>query len=480
MEDPPFPVPWIPGVDRRENPLRPEEVMSSIETQAPDSLAVIDVIRQSAEDGTRSTDSILTAVADASRALGSADGTAIALRTNDLIVCRARSGDMAPPLGVPLNTDSGISGECLRTASTLVCEDADTDDRVDAEACRSLGIRSLVVVPLRSRMGMIGILEAFSARPRAFQKEQIDALRSLAEIAETSYERERQAASTATSASITRRTALFAPAAVVTHDGGAAQWYTPFLTKRYAIIGGAAVAVLLLALVVRLSWRSQGNSFARSQPAAQTQNSAAATIAKPPADVTPSTTVVPKTVHPADRGQTKNPLQNAADIQPAEKRADSGKAVPATDSALSTKTVEKSDPATATPTSIEPSSEAPPTIELADSGAPNELVRMASGAAKVPTLGAPVSQGVIPATLLQKVEPIYPPRARSEGVAGPVTLEATVAENGSVKGIKFVSGPPVLASAAINAVRQWRYKPATLNGKPIEAPKRITLVFRLQ
>ena len=477
MGDPPLPVSSIPGVASRENSARSKEVMSSIEVQAPDSMAVIDVIRQSAEDGTRTTDSILVAIADAARALGSAEGTAIALRTNDLIVCRARSGDMAPPLGVPLNTDSGISGESLRTASTLVCEDTRTDERVDAEACRSLGIRSLVVVPLRSHMGMIGILEAFSARPRAFQKEQIDALRSLAEIAETSYERERQAAAVATSTSITRRSALFAPAAAALHrDGSDAQWYTPYLTKRYLVIGAAALAVLLIALVIRLSWRSSGTNVAGTQPAAQVQGSAPAAIAKPPADVTPSKNQLPKTVRPTDRGQTKNPLQNAAEIQPAERSANSSSAVPS-----SPKTTAKPEsPAPSTPSTADSSNDAPPSIELVDSGAPNDLVRMASGSATVPTLGAPVSQGVVQATLVQKVDPIYPQRARSEGVAGPVTLEATVAENGTVKGIKFVSGPQALASAAIDAVRQWRYKPAMLNGKPIESPKRITLVFRLQ
>jgi TonB family protein len=473
MGDPPLPVTSIPGVASRENSARSKEVMSSIEVQAPDSMAVIDVIRQSAEDGTRSTDSILVAIADAARALGGAEGTAIALRTNDLIVCRARSGDMAPPLGVPLNTDSGISGESLRTASTLVCEDTRTDERVDAEACRSLGIRSLVVVPLRRHMGMIGILEAFSARPRAFQKEQIDALRSLAEIAETSYERERQAAAVATSPSITRRSALFAPTAAPHRDGSDAQWYTPYLTKRYLVIGAAALAVLLIALVIRLSWRSSGTNVAGTQPATQGQGSAPVAIAKPPADVTPSKNLLPKTVRPTDRGQAKNPLQNAAEIQPTERSANSSPAAPALP-----RTTAKTDPST--PATADSSNDAPPSVELVDSGAPNDLVRMASGSATVPTLGAPVSQGVVQATLVQKVDPIYPQRARSEGVAGPVTLEATVAENGTVKGIKFVSGPQALASAAIDAVRQWRYKPAMLNGKPIESPKKITLVFRLQ
>src|SRR5215831_20896089 len=100
------------------------------------------------------------------------------------LVCCARSGDMAPSLGAPLNSDSGISGECLRTASIQICNDTSTDARVDSEACQALGIRSVVVVPLLGRMGMFGILEAFSARTDAFEEEQLNSLRSLAEIAE--------------------------------------------------------------------------------------------------------------------------------------------------------------------------------------------------------------------------------------------------------------------------------------------------------
>ena len=83
------------------------------------------------------------------------------------------------------------------------------------------------------------------------------------------------------------------------------------------------------------------------------------------------------------------------------------------------------------------------------------------------------------ATLIRRVDPVYPAQAREKRLAGPVTVEATIAENGSVRTVKVVSGTALLADSAADAVRQWRYKPATLNGKAIEAQKQITVVFKL-
>jgi protein TonB len=63
---------------------------------------------------------------------------------------------------------------------------------------------------------------------------------------------------------------------------------------------------------------------------------------------------------------------------------------------------------------------------------------------------------------------------------GPVTLLASIAEDGSVRHIKVVSGPEILATAAIEAVRQWRYTPSLLDGKPTAIEREITVVFKLQ
>ena len=88
-------------------------------------------------------------IAERAQSLTGATGAAIALRNGGEIVCRARSGRTAPDLGVHLQTDSGLSAECVRTGEILLCHDAETNPRVDLASCRRLGARSILVAPLR-------------------------------------------------------------------------------------------------------------------------------------------------------------------------------------------------------------------------------------------------------------------------------------------------------------------------------------------
>ena len=79
--------------------------------------------------------------------------------------------------------------------------------------------------------------------------------------------------------------------------------------------------------------------------------------------------------------------------------------------------------------------------------------------------------------MLLKVKPVYPAEARRLRVQGNVVIDATVTPEGQVDEVKLVSGDPMLAVAALDAVRKWRYTPYTLNGKPIPKPTRITISF---
>jgi TonB family protein len=82
--------------------------------------------------------------------------------------------------------------------------------------------------------------------------------------------------------------------------------------------------------------------------------------------------------------------------------------------------------------------------------------------------------------LLSRVEPTYPEDAERQRIEGVVKLHAIIARDGSIQDIDQMSGPPLLAAAAANAVRQWRYKPTSLDGQPVEASESITVTFRLQ
>jgi protein TonB len=82
--------------------------------------------------------------------------------------------------------------------------------------------------------------------------------------------------------------------------------------------------------------------------------------------------------------------------------------------------------------------------------------------------------------LLSRVEPIYPEDAEHQRIEGVVKLHAIIARDGSIQDIDQMSGPPLLVAAAANAVRQWRYKPTSLDGHPVEAAESVTVTFRLQ
>jgi L-methionine (R)-S-oxide reductase len=127
-------------------------------------------------------DVFVNQVAHQARHSTGADSTVVALRRGAEVVCLARSGPTGPTLGAPLDSRSGISGECLRRGVALRCEDSEKDPRVDAEVCRRLGIRSVLVVPVFEGSQVVGLLEAFSSRPSAFQDQHVLILERLASL----------------------------------------------------------------------------------------------------------------------------------------------------------------------------------------------------------------------------------------------------------------------------------------------------------
>jgi periplasmic protein TonB len=84
-----------------------------------------------------------------------------------------------------------------------------------------------------------------------------------------------------------------------------------------------------------------------------------------------------------------------------------------------------------------------------------------------------------PGSLVHNVLPIYPPPARQARIEGPVMLHAVISREGTIESLQVVSGHPFLARAALDAVRQWRYRPYVLNGQPVEVDTQITVNFTL-
>lgn len=113
-----------------------------------------------------------------------ANSAALALASGDEMVCRAANGPLAPDLGVTLNTRDGLSGACLETHQAQLSVDTEFDPRVDPALSRSLGIRSILIVPVfdsNDRKALTGILEVFSPSTGAFSRSDQELLEGFAE-----------------------------------------------------------------------------------------------------------------------------------------------------------------------------------------------------------------------------------------------------------------------------------------------------------
>ena len=117
------------------------------------------------------------------RALQATDatGAAIALEHQGELICRAVAGDSVPEIGASINTRSGLTGLCVSSGTMQLCWNTELDSRVDADACRELGVRAIIVVPLLHQNQLLGFIEAFSRRPYAFGMRDLQALQDLAD-----------------------------------------------------------------------------------------------------------------------------------------------------------------------------------------------------------------------------------------------------------------------------------------------------------
>jgi GAF domain-containing protein len=124
----------------------------------------------------------ISLIAERAQALTGASGAAIALRKGDEMVCRARAGRTAPDLGVRLQSDSGISADCVRTGQVVMCHDAQYDPNVNVAACQRLGVRSILAAPLRHFRRTLGVFEVFSSAPHAFAERDVATMQLLSSV----------------------------------------------------------------------------------------------------------------------------------------------------------------------------------------------------------------------------------------------------------------------------------------------------------
>jgi len=489
--------PWVrppsPGPTESGVVTRPEDEARTPSSKTPseDDYLLIDRLREDAAAGRMDLSSILSEATHAARYFTDATGAALALWSQGVVICRARSGDSAPPLGAKVDVDAGISGECLRSGSSQRCNDTQTDPRVDAEVCEELGIRALAAVPLRGGQGVIGILEVFSDRPNAFSDAHISLLKKLAKIAVMGRANGVNPATPTETLVQTEPPALrerlpkdllnfnFLPARMRGEEGQP--------------IRLAAAAVLLIVLVF-FGWmltRSRGGP-SRGQAVHAASNEAvpallaagassdAGHLSPSPLSGTGRSTDITlgKPMKPSPDVGAKDLVQKASSSVVTARGGSSGSSQP------------KNIPTTDNSTSPQPAHSTVQTASV-DVPAPDLSEAMAGASAApvpqsvvnpqpmFPFVAVPVSQGVTGGRLTHKVEPVYPSEARLQRVEGPVVLDVLVGEDGNVHGVQVTSGQPLLAKAAASAVRQWRYQPFQLNGRPVAIHNQVTIQFKL-
>ena len=382
-------------------------------------------------------DLVMNEVVQEARLETGATGAAIALSRDGEMVCRATTGANAPELGVRFDMTSGLSGACLQTGIIQQCSDTETDARVNAEDCRRLGVRSMMVLPLGDGKDPFGILEVFSSSPNAFSDRDVNTLQVLAHrVAENKTRADEVAAVVPGADDKSHAHANGMKTSIEFEPLWESDSKSPAGSARrsevWTSVLAALVIVVALLLGLAIGWRVATGKGLKA--GSQMRSS------------TPSTT--------------------RADRQ--------------TDSGAEAKNASAPQPKAANPmrpSSVEGSSGG---LVVTQNGKVIYRLPPAEQQADAEKSAAPESSEDLSASrLIHRVEPQYPAEATARHIQGLVTLEVQIGGDGAVRNITVVEGDPVLAEAALQAVRQWRYRPYSVDGRPVEMQTRITIRFTL-
>jgi TonB family protein len=363
-----------------------------------------------------------------------ADGAAIAIGDASAMCCCASAGD-APLVGALVGPDSGLSGICLRTSELVQCDDTANDPRVHLQPGGGMNLRSVLIVPVAVEGRLQAILEVFSLKPHAFNAQHRHELSRIAQ-----------------------------GIATLLSEANAKRQSTPLINEHPAISTNADAGV------ERVQTASPGPATSTVSDLSQGRQPERALIA-------PSVRTAPGSHHAVALPPRPRSLSATA-------KAGIGVALVIV-LALGwyfvsrTHTPAVTGSAPATKASATPSATPEQRIE-ADAGVPEITVEQSSltvsGLEGAPQATRSAPQ-LTPGRLMLKVDPVYPASARAQGVSGSVVLTALVTKDGRVANVQFVRGPEVLASPAIEAVRQWVYEPYRLGGAPVAVQTMIDIKF---
>jgi TonB family protein len=393
-----------------------------------------------------------------------ATGAAIFLWRDEEMVCRASSGTTAPGLGTRLDLGSTIAGECIQTRQVQRCDDTEGDPRADSEISRALGAQSVMLLPLLRGRELVGIFAAFSDRIAAFGDRDQQTLEAFTYLVIKNIEKaekpvevlpELHAVGDA-QVSIGQAEPVRAPAEVKINDASMGEIFSePFPPPRrfdfavaflgFVVLGSALLLGTKLAL--RFGWIQPVHlSRVKTQAATEQQQSDVKTV---------------------DGNASSNSAQTASSPQSSNSPATATKQpIPLGSMRVYEDGVEvfRTHPL---------QSNADPPRDRAEGD-----VQQAAQIESERTIW--LAPAMVEDGLVYRVEPEYPEEARESKIEGPVVLEIRIDHGGTVQETKLVSGNAILAQAAIDAVKQWRFKPRSIHGNPVEMDTTVTLNFRLQ
>jgi TonB family protein len=370
---------------------------------------------------------------------------AIGLVQGGEIVCRARTGEGAPDLGVRLDQHSNLAAACVETRTAQRCDDSETDPRVDAERCRRLGVRSILFIPILREQELTGILQVLSPLPRAFGDRETEVLSMFSQRVIEKLDRTQQVQASGN--------ALDSPEEPPKPEGAERQTNMQDEKedekeagrgRRVRDFSTDALLVSLVLLAGTLGWmldRAEWHTHAAKAVKAHAPLS------------------LPAAGSSSDASAGTNPFADLTlDTKAGEKDEDVDGLVVSRDG----KVIFREPPVANPPNGQVLGDEIQPATQK-----------------EVTTTARTISPLIAEEHIVSRVEPVYPQAARINGTQGPVVLDVWVGQEGAVQKVAPISGNPQLVAAATAAVRQWRFRPLYYEGQREDFRTRVTLTFRL-
>lgn len=373
-------------------------------------------------------------VAHACLAVG-VTGAAVMLKRDGNMICHASCGSTAPKVGDRLDASSGLTGECVKKQQLVRCDDILESPQVEMEPSQRFGARSVILMPLLLEGELAGIFELLSSQPSAFGERDERTLEALAMSILNNLQH------ATPSKNEQSETAL--PLKSRPPEDGRAPRRLDFLT--FALALTVVACTLLLGVLVARRFGLQKTTLRAHLPAVVTS-----AVAERPLTVGSTSGKEASLEAITRQGPFSKPRPRSL-VPPG------GMVV-----------FEKSKEVFRVPPTYnqdEPTSADPGGGAQAASG-------QRDGALEI-------SPAAIENDLLDRVKPNYPVEARQQNIQGTVVLQLHTAADGTVHDVQVVSGPPQLAQAASDAVKKWRFKARTVNGRQAEAQTTITLKFTL-